>query len=130
MISLLNVGIDCADTSLAHLDQAMNKKFNDEVDELSRTVKSISNQIIDTRVSQMKKTEAKETLEDLHFRLMHTVRTRPKPKVLYCDIIDADGNLMKQKSMKHFIRKPMSLEDSARLQIKGEVVSGQNSHRH
>ena len=79
-ISILNVGLDCGDPPLAGIDKNAETAFNQEVDELSYRAKSIFTQIIDTGASQLKRTEAKEMLEGLYFRLMYAVRTEPKPK--------------------------------------------------
>ena len=79
-ISILDVGLDCGDPPLAGIDKNAETTFNKEVDELSCRVKSISTRIIDTGASQLKRTEAKEMLEGLYFRLTYAVRTEPKPK--------------------------------------------------
>ena len=81
MVLLLNVGVDCGDPPPAEIDSNGPKRFDEEVDELSYAIKSISNQIKDTGASQMKKTEAKEILEDFNAKLLCAVRTRPKPKL-------------------------------------------------
>lgn len=80
LIAILNVGLGCSSFPQAGLDQMAETAFNEKVDELSSMVRSISTSIIDTGASQLKKTEAKEILECLNFRLMYAVRTVPKPK--------------------------------------------------
>ena len=89
-ISFLNVGVDCGDPPLAGIDKNADNTFNEEVDELSYRVKSMSTRIIDTGASQLKKTEAKEVLESFNFRLMYAVRTRPKPKTTIFGSSDMD----------------------------------------
>jgi hypothetical protein len=79
-ISILNVGVGSGDPPLAGMNEKVENAFNDQVDELSRRIKTMSTSIIDNGASQLKKTEAKEILESFNFRLMYAVRTRPKPK--------------------------------------------------
>lgn len=78
MVSLLNVGVDSGNPPPAGIDTSGRDVFEKEVDKLSYVVKSMSNQIKDAGASQMKKTEAKEILEDFNARLMYAVRTRIK----------------------------------------------------
>ncbi|KAL9624775.1 MAG: hypothetical protein Q9160_001130 [Pyrenula sp. 1 TL-2023] len=54
--------------------------FNAQVDNLADKIKSIATSIRDTGASHMKRTEAKGALDILYFRLIHAVRTKPRPK--------------------------------------------------
>jgi hypothetical protein len=56
------------------------RHFNHQVDILAERVKSIMTSIADTGASHMRRTEAKEALNALHFRLLYAVRTKPRPK--------------------------------------------------
>jgi len=56
------------------------RDFNRHVDLLAERVKSIITSIADTGASHMRRTEAKEALNALHFRLLYAVRTKPRPK--------------------------------------------------
>jgi hypothetical protein len=56
------------------------RDFNNQVDLLAKRVKSIITSIADTGASHMRRTEAKEGLNALHFRLLYAVRTKPRPK--------------------------------------------------
>lgn len=56
------------------------KAFNASVDALADRIKSIFSAIEDSGASHMKRTEAKESLEALHYRLIYGVRTKPRPK--------------------------------------------------
>ena len=55
-------------------------EFNHQVDKLADCVKSIITSIADTGASHMRRTEAKEALNALHFRVLFGVRTQPRPK--------------------------------------------------
>jgi hypothetical protein len=54
--------------------------FNRKVDKLADRVKAIFASIADTGASHMRRTEAKEALQALHYRLLYAVRTEPRPK--------------------------------------------------
>ncbi|KAM5473397.1 hypothetical protein MauCBS54593_002191 [Microsporum audouinii] len=55
-------------------------EFNRQVDKLAGRVKAIFTAIQDSGASHMKRTEAKEGLQALHYRLVYTVRTKPIQK--------------------------------------------------
>lgn len=61
-------------------DPESERKFNHDVDILADRVRSIITSIADTGASHMRRTEAKEALNALHFRLLYAVRTKPRPK--------------------------------------------------
>jgi hypothetical protein len=61
-------------------DSSGERDFNQKVDVLADGLKSIINSIPDTGASHMRRTEAKEALNALHFRLLYAVRTKPRPK--------------------------------------------------
>jgi hypothetical protein len=61
-------------------DPPTERAFNRQVDILAERVKSIITSIADTGASHMRRTEAKEALNALHFRLLYGVRTKPRPK--------------------------------------------------
>jgi hypothetical protein len=54
--------------------------FNRKVDQLADRIKSIFASIADTGASHMRRTEAKEALQALYYRLLFGVRTEPRPK--------------------------------------------------
>jgi hypothetical protein len=54
--------------------------FNRKVDKLADRIKAIFASIADTGASHMRRTEAKEALQALHYRLLYAVRTEPRPK--------------------------------------------------
>lgn len=61
-------------------DASSEREFNHKVDVLADRIKSIMVSITDTGASHMRRTEAKEAINALHFRLLYGVRTKPRPK--------------------------------------------------
>jgi hypothetical protein len=85
--STLSASVYIFDTAVANggrptifPDTSSERAFNHHVDILGERVKSIITSIADTGASHMRRTEAKEALNALHFRLLYSVRTKPKPK--------------------------------------------------
>ena len=54
--------------------------FNRNIDNLADRIKAIFASIADTGASHMRRTEAKEALQALHYRLLYAVRTEVRPK--------------------------------------------------
>lgn len=79
-IGILSIGIDCSDPPSQPHTKHEETAFNKHVDNLSLKIKAMFTQINDTGASHMKRTEAKETLEAFHSRLLYAVRTKPPPK--------------------------------------------------
>lgn len=61
-------------------DRKRENAFDRKVDELTYLIKSMFSRIPDTGAGHMTRTEAKEVLNRVHFRIAYGVRTRPKPK--------------------------------------------------
>lgn len=55
-------------------------RFNGDVDTLANRLKAVFSSIEDSGASHLKRTETKETLEALYYRILYTVRTEPQPK--------------------------------------------------
>jgi len=79
-IGILSIGIDCGDPPSAPLIKQEEVTFNRDVDSLALKIKAMFTRINDTGASHMKRTEAKETLEAFHSRLLFAVRTKAPPK--------------------------------------------------
>ncbi|KAK5081489.1 hypothetical protein LTR70_008560 [Exophiala xenobiotica] len=62
--------------------------FNADVDTLADHIHALSVNIADTGASHMRRTEAKDALQALHFRLLYQVRTKPRRKR---HVFDRDG---------------------------------------
>jgi hypothetical protein len=78
--TLLNVVIDSAWSSLDFPSKDAEREFNSEVDTLSDRIKKIFTSIEDSGASHLKRTLAKEGLEALHYRIVYSVRSKPRPK--------------------------------------------------
>ena len=113
MILLLNVGVDCGDPPPAGIDTGVRKVFDKEVDELSYVVKSISKQIKEAGASQLKKTEAKEILEDFNARLMYAVRISSK----------SDPQLFGKWDIRECWQKAKEPQNSAEKEMSNGVVN-------
>lgn len=79
-ISFLDVGIDHGLAPTDSLSEQDKANFDREVDRLARTIKTMFTSLVDSGASHMTRTEAKEVLQLLHYRLIYAVRTRPEPK--------------------------------------------------
>ncbi|GAD97864.1 hypothetical protein AOR_1_154094 [Paecilomyces variotii No. 5] len=78
--SLLNVAIDFGRSTPTFSDKEAETTFNADVDALADRVKKIFTSIEDSGASHLKRTETKERLEALHYRIVYSVRSRPPPK--------------------------------------------------
>ncbi|KAL4912224.1 hypothetical protein BDW62DRAFT_195151 [Aspergillus aurantiobrunneus] len=78
--NFLNVIIDSGWSETQFPDENAEEEFNGEVDMLADRVKKIFTAIEDSGASHLKRTLAKEALESLHYRIVYTVRTKPRPK--------------------------------------------------
>jgi hypothetical protein len=78
--------------------------FNRKVDKLADRVKAIFASIADTGASHMRRTEAKEALQALHYRLLYAVRMEPRPKKNVFGGRDGDEYRAEEKS-KGFMSK-------------------------
>ena len=79
-MSILDIGLDDGRSSGELTDRAQEDAFNDDVDELAKKVKSMFSTIVDSGASHMTRTEAKEVLERMHYRLVYAVRTKQRPR--------------------------------------------------
>lgn len=65
--------------------KAEEAQFNAAVDALARRLKAVFSSIEDSGASHLKRTETKESLEALYYRILYTVRTKPQPKKAFFD---------------------------------------------
>lgn len=99
--------------------------FNKSVDHLADSIRSTFVSIIDTGASHMRRTEAKDALQALHWRLLYDVRTEPRPKKSIFDrktgkLRDADEARSEEKS-RDLISQYLAKSD----QNRAKAVSGQ-----
>ncbi|PWY75908.1 hypothetical protein BO83DRAFT_249337 [Aspergillus eucalypticola CBS 122712] len=77
---LLNIAIDSGQYEVEFPDKEAEIKFNADVDALSDRLKIIFTSIEDSGASHLKRTLAKEAIEALHYRVVYSVRSKPRPK--------------------------------------------------
>ena len=86
LIQILNIALDSCDrpnlcTYTNADDRRINeRKFNSNIDAITSKLRAMFLTIIDSGASDLRRTEAKEALEELRVRLLYTVRTRPPAK--------------------------------------------------
>jgi hypothetical protein len=78
--SLLNIVIDLGRTTPTFSDKESERSFNADVDALADRIKKIFSSIEDTGASHLRRTEAKQSLEALHYRIVYSVRSKPPAK--------------------------------------------------
>ena len=80
LTSVLDTAIDSVTGRDGFPDRKAEAQFNQDVDVLADRIKAIFTSIQDSGASHLKRTEAKEGLQALHYRLIYGVRTKPRPK--------------------------------------------------
>ncbi|RAQ73917.1 hypothetical protein AFCA_005522 [Aspergillus flavus] len=78
--TVLNIAIDSGWSGVDFSSKDAEREFNSEVDALADRIKRIFTSIEDSGASHLKRTLAKEALEALHYRIIYSVRTKPRPK--------------------------------------------------
>ena len=81
-MAILSIGVGLGDPPTPGCDASQEALFNTDMDVLSERIKAIFTQIIDSGASHRRRTEAKQTLEAFHSRLLYSVRTKRKPKTM------------------------------------------------
>ncbi|BCS17579.1 uncharacterized protein APUU_10407S [Aspergillus puulaauensis] len=81
--TFLNIIIDSGWSETQFPDKGAEDEFNNEVDVLADRIKKVFTAIEDSGASHLKRTLAKEALETLHYRVVYSVRTKPRPKKTY-----------------------------------------------
>ncbi|EXJ80035.1 hypothetical protein A1O3_08321 [Capronia epimyces CBS 606.96] len=77
---ILDIAISDGGRPTTFPSRAQEVSFNRSVDHLADTIRSSFISIIDTGASHMTRTEAKDVLQALHWRLLYSVRTEVRPK--------------------------------------------------
>jgi hypothetical protein len=80
LISILDICIDNGASPSSFKDKGQENAFNTDIDNLANKLKSMFTKIVDTGASYMARTEAKEVLERVHYRLVFAVRTKERLK--------------------------------------------------
>ncbi|KAI7968667.1 hypothetical protein EIK77_005683 [Talaromyces pinophilus] len=81
--SLLNIVIDTGRTTLVFPDKEAEREFNADVDSIAEHVKRIFNAMEDSGASHLKRTEAKQGLEALQYRILYSIRTKRRVKSMF-----------------------------------------------
>lgn len=81
--SLLNIVIDTGRTKLVFPDKEAEREFNADVDSLAEQVKRIFSAMEDSGASHLKRTEAKQSLEALQYRILYSIRTKRRVKSMF-----------------------------------------------
>ncbi|EXJ83766.1 hypothetical protein A1O1_07393 [Capronia coronata CBS 617.96] len=113
LTSVLDVAISDGGRPTTFPSRAEEVLFNRSVDRLADSIRSTYISIIDTGASHMTRTEAKDVLQALHWRLLYSVRTELRPKKNIFDgttrrIQDAEEVRTEDKGkdfMKHFLAR-------------------------
>ena len=79
-ISILDIALDHGISSVDECDVRSEASFNREVDFLAKIIKAMFTGLVDSGASHMSRTEAKEVLQIVHYRLIYAVRTKQEPK--------------------------------------------------
>lgn len=80
---LLNIVIDTGRSTLDFSNKAAERQFNATVDSLAEQVKRIFSAMEDSGASHLKRTEAKQSLEALQYRILYSVRTKQRIKSMF-----------------------------------------------
>lgn len=78
--TLLNIAVDSGSFKFTPATKEAEFTFNKDVDKLAERIKKIFTSIEDSGASHLKRTQAKEGLEALHYRIVYSVRSKPPPK--------------------------------------------------
>ncbi|KAL4948418.1 hypothetical protein BDW69DRAFT_203540 [Aspergillus filifer] len=80
LTTFLDIIIDSGWSEMKFPGRDAEDEFNNAIDLLAERVKKIFSAIEDSGASHLKRTLAKEALESLHYRIVYTARTKPRPK--------------------------------------------------
>ncbi len=108
LIYIFDAALANGGRSSTFVDTSSEREFNHNIDTLADRVKAIMTSIADTGASHMRRTEAKEALNALHFRLLYGVRTKPRPKKSVFGGRDGDEYRAEEKSksmMQQFLER-------------------------
>jgi len=115
-ISILDIAIDHGISSVDMCDLRGEASFNREVDSLAKRIKAMFTGLIDSGASHMSRTEAKEILRIVHYRLIYAVRTKQEPKSSLFGSLTTNGQGEGQYSTKtitNFLSHDRSTFESA-----------------
>ena len=105
MMGLLDIGLDDGDPPDSSLDPDLENGYNRKVEKLARVIRGMFTKIVDSGASHMSRTEAKDSLEAFHSRIIYAIRTKPKAKRLLFGSENAGGayGISKEQFMAKFL---------------------------
>ncbi|KAI9768962.1 MAG: hypothetical protein M1840_004558 [Geoglossum simile] len=106
LISMVDICIDDGAPLSGFCDKDQENAFNTDIDNLAKHLKSMFTKIVDTGASYMARTEAKEVLERVHYRLVFAVRTKERPKKSIFQSNFSDGTELQSDMTKFLSRAP------------------------
>jgi hypothetical protein len=106
LISIIDICIDDGASPSSFADKDQENAFNTDIDNLAKHLKSMFTKIVDTGASYMARTEAKEVLERVHYRLVFAVRTKERPKNSIFQSNFSDGTELQSAMTKFLSRAP------------------------
>ncbi|KAL4963931.1 uncharacterized protein BDV14DRAFT_201415 [Aspergillus stella-maris] len=80
LTTFLDIIIDSGWSETKFPNRDAENEFNNAIDLLAERVKKIFSAIEDSGASHLSRTVAKEALDSLHYRIVYTARTKPRPK--------------------------------------------------
>lgn len=103
--TLLNIVIDTGRTTIVFPDKEAEREFNANIDSLAEQVKRIFSAMEDSGASHLKRTEAKQGLEALQYRIIYSIRTKRRVKSMF-------GNSSPQKKINTYAVLKRTVEQS------------------
>jgi hypothetical protein len=106
--------------------------FNRKIDKLADRIQAIFASIADTGASHLRRTEAKEALQALRYKLLYAVRTEPRPKKSVFGGRDGEeyrAELRSKGFMVQFLarKKDRSLQEAGQQPIQSQSSQGSRS---
>lgn len=124
---ILDVAIANGGPPTSFSSRAEEIAFNRKVDKLADRMQAIFASIADTGASHLRRTEAKEALQALRYRLLYAVRTEPRPKKSVFGGRDGEEYRAEQRS-KGFMVKFLARKKDKSSQAAGQrLIQNQSS---
>ena len=125
---ILDIAISDGGRPLTFPSRAAENTFNASVDDLADTVREIYESINDAGATHMTRTEAKDVLRSLYWRLLYAVRTEVKPKKHIFDgetglVRDAEEARVEQRG-KDFMNNFLARMKEKRMEGEKAAVAG------
>jgi hypothetical protein len=106
LIAIMDIAVENGQSAdLDGENEAREETFNQEIDILGARIKMIWSSINDGGTAFISRSEAKEVMESVRYRLTYAVRTKQKPKESVFDTPRDEEDLQKQSTfMKNFFK--------------------------